>query len=272
VSDRGGGVHHAWVDGCWSAGWPWVRYSRPPDSPCERSRLPSTPEHPEALRFVDRNLEHHDFHQAALQDAHFEKCRLAGANFRGAELAGASFERCQLFEPDVEGADFAFADLREAQFSHCDLTTASFQHCRAYGLVFSHCQAQGVDLSNADFALPIGGSATSGLALFTMDQCNFAYGDLSNTFLKACTLTNNRMIEALLHNTILDDACFTGSDLSNVSGKGMSLAGADLRGASFNNLDPRQLDLTGVRITPDQALLLLAPLGVAVDMPDAGDQ
>ena len=98
-----------------------------------------------------------------------------------------------------------------------------------------------------------------------MDHCNFAYGDLSNTFLKACTLTNNRMVEALLHNTVLDQVCFSGTDLSNVSGRGMSLAGADLRGASFNNLDPRELDLSGVQITPDQGLTLLAVLGLAVE-------
>jgi uncharacterized protein YjbI with pentapeptide repeats len=77
------------------------------------------------------------------------------------------------------------------------------------------------------------------------------------------------MVEALLHNTVLDQARFTGSDLSNMSGKGMSLIGADLRGAIFNNLDPRELDLSEVRITIDQALLLLAPLGVVIDAPDA---
>ena len=155
--------------------------------------------------------------------------------------------------------------MREARFAYCDLTTVSFSHCRAYALVIIHCQAQGADLSNADFALPIGRGTTSGLAAFTMDHCNFAYGDLSNTFLKACTLTNNRMVEALFHNAMLEEVSFAGSDLSNISGKGMSLAGADLRAASFNNLDPRELNLTGVRMTPDQGLLLLATLGLDID-------
>ncbi len=221
--------------------------------------------------FVDRDFSQHEFQQAELDGARFENCRLVGANFRGAELCASVFEHCQLFDPqDQHCADFAYADLREAHFSHCDLTTVNFSHCRAYGLVIEHCQLQGADLSNADFTLPIG-RATSGLAEFTMDHCNFAYGDLSNTFLTACRLTNNRMVEALLHNTVLDRVCFDGSDLSNVSGKGMSLVGADLRGASFNNLDPRKLDLSGVRITADQALLLLAPLGIVIDMFDAAD-
>jgi len=220
--------------------------------------------------FIDCDLSNRDLRQADLNGARFENCLLLNSNFRGAMLCGASFERCRLFDPETgRGADFSYADLREARFSGCDLTTVSFTHCRAYGLALEHCQAQGADLSNADFALPIGRGVTSGFAEFTMDHCNFAYGDLSNTFLKACRLTNNRMVEALLHNTVLDGACFTGSDLCNISGKGLRLVGADLRGASFNNLDPRRLDLTGVQITADQALLLLAPLGVAIDSTDA---
>jgi fluoroquinolone resistance protein len=215
--------------------------------------------------FVDKDLRNHDFSHCELAGAQFVDCQLAGASFRGAELCGACFERSQLFNPEAEQrADFCYADVREARFSNCDLTTVDFSHCRAYGLVVEHCQAQGVDLSNADFALPITRGSASGLAEFTMDHCNFAYGDLSNTFLKACRLTNNRMVEALLHNTVLDQACLCGSDLSNISGKGMSLAGADLRAASFNNLDPRTLDLTGVRITPDQGWMLLATLGLEI--------
>ncbi|MCZ6658828.1 MAG: pentapeptide repeat-containing protein, partial [Gammaproteobacteria bacterium] len=61
------------------------------------------------------------------------------------------------------------------------------------------------------------------------------------------------------------DVDFTGTDLSNIHGKGMSLVGADLRGAIFNNLNPREIDLTGVRITLDQALWLLDPMGVVIE-------
>ncbi len=214
--------------------------------------------------FTDKDLSGMDFQQADLQDSLFENCTLIGTNFRSANLTGASFDRCHLFDPDKNlAADFNFATLTEARFQHCDLTTVTFTHCRAYGLVLEHCQAQGSDLSSSDFTLPIG--TDTGLAAFTMSHCNFAYGDLSNTYLKGCTLNDNRMVEALLHNCVLDDALFTGSDLSNISGRGMSLKGADLRGATFNNLNPREIDLDGVKITLDQTLWLMASLGVEVD-------
>jgi len=215
--------------------------------------------------FKDQDLSGMDFRQAELADAVFENCTLIGTNFRSANLAGARFDRCHLFDPDKNlAADFNFATLTEAHFQHCDLTTVTLTHCRAYGLVLEHCQAQGSDLSRSDFTLPIG--TDTGHAAFTMSHCNFAYGDLSNTYLKGCKLTDNRMVEALLHNCLLDGALFTGSDLSNISGRGMSLKGADLRGATFNNLDPREIDLDGVKITLEQTLWLLAPLGVEVDV------
>ena len=205
-----------------------------------------------------------DFQEADLTDTTFENCTLWGANFRGANLTGACFDRCHLFDADKNrAADFGFATLTEARFVHCDLTTVTFTNCRAYGLVLEHCQAQGSDLSSTDFTLPIG--SNTGLAAFTMSNCNFAYGDISNTFLKGCKLTVNPMVEALLHNCGLDDAVFTGSDLSNNSCRGMSLKGADLRGAIFYNLNPREIDLQGVQITLAQTLWLLVPLGVEVD-------
>jgi uncharacterized protein YjbI with pentapeptide repeats len=100
----------------------------------------------------------------------------------------------------------------------------------------------------------------------TMDGCNFAYGNLANTVLSGCRLTDNRMIEAILDNARLDGADLRGSDLSNAHGRGMSLGGADLRGATINNLDPREIDLTGVRLDPTQALALVAALGAIVEV------
>ena len=205
-----------------------------------------------------------DFNQADLSGARFTNCRFLGASFRSANLREANFERCNFFDPEADaGVDFTFANLTEARFERSDLTTANLSRTKTYDLRLMHCQLQGVELAHADFRLNIG--RASDLAAFTMADCNFAYGDLSNTFLKGCTLTDNRMIEASLNNACLEEVDFSGSDLSNIHGTGMSLVGADLRGAVFNNLNPRDIDLTGVRITIDQALWLLGPIGVVIE-------
>jgi len=214
--------------------------------------------------YEQADLSGQSFAQQELSGATFDGCTLVGCSFRGADLADARFSHCNGFSPDTDqSADFAFANLREARFEHCDLTAADFSNTRSYDLHFHNCQIQGVDLTGSDFMLPVG--ARSQLAAFTMTGCNFAYGNLSNTFLKGCKFIECRMVEAAIHNCVLDDVTFTGSDLSNVSGTAVSLKGADLREALFNNLDPRKIDMTGVRITPAQTLWLLEPLGVIVE-------
>ena len=55
------------------------------------------------------------------------------------------------------------------------------------------------------------------------------------------------------------------SALENIEGRGLVLIGADLRGATFNNLNPREMDLTGVRVDAEQGMLLLQAMGIRFD-------
>jgi len=215
----------------------------------------------------DQDLSGRSFAGEDLSGFEFLSCRIVAVSFRGADLSGASFENCVGFDPEIETCtDFSYANLREVRFAHCDLTAAEFANISGYELTFEHCQLGGVSLAGADFRLPIGD--VSDLTAFTMHHCNFAYGDLSNVYLRGCALTDNRMIEMQLHNACLEDVILNGSDLSNVTGTALSMKGADLRGAIFNNLDPRNIDLEGVRITLEQSLQLLEPLGVIVTLDD----
>jgi uncharacterized protein YjbI with pentapeptide repeats len=211
----------------------------------------------------DEDLSGRTFAGEDLSGVTLIRCRLIGTSFRGAELRDARFAHCIGFDADSQDCvDFSYANLREAHFEHCDFTAAEFANISAYGLVLEHCQLGGASFAGADFRLPIG--EVSDLTEFAMRHCNFAYGDFSNTYLKGSELTDNRMIEVVLNNTVLEDAVFTGSDLSNAQGKGISLKGADLRGAIFNRLDPGNIDLTGVRITLEQTQYLLEPLGLII--------
>lgn len=215
--------------------------------------------------FHEKDLTGADFANADLCGAEFQACTLIGANFRHADLSEATFNGCRAFPETDEGqpADFSYATLREARFERCDLTTALFINASAYDLAFDQCQLQGTDFSNCDFSLPIRGAST--LAGFSMTDCNFAFGDLSNTYLQGCVLTNNRMIDVLAHNCSLADADLSGSDISGLTGQGLDLSGADLRGASFNTLDPRRVSLAGVRMGLAQGLQILESLEIVVD-------
>jgi len=220
--------------------------------------------------FHDQDLSQADFADADLAGATFERCTLAGTVFRHADLSESVFRDCRAYPFEKDGgkeasepADFSFARLREARFERCDLSMALFCNADAYDLCLDQCQLQGTDFSSSDFALPIRGAAT--LASLHMTDCNFSFGDLSNTYLAGCTLTGNRMIDVLANNCTLTGADLSGSELSGLTGTGLDLAGADLRGASFNTLDPRQVNMAGVQMGLAQGLAILERLGIVID-------
>lgn len=214
------------------------------------------------VEFNNEDLCDRDFTGEDLNGALFDTCSLIRSCFKQCDLRNARFIDCKFYAAQEPGVEFSYSNLREARFVHCDLTTAQFGNIKGYDLTLKDCQLTGADFAKADFRLPVG---QIDLASLTMTGCNFSYGNLSHCFLKGAVLTENRMIEVLAHNTVLDEACFDGSDLSNLSGRGMSIRGADLRGARFNNLNPREIDLSGVRITVEQAPWLLDALGIVLE-------
>lgn len=203
------------------------------------------------------------FSQQDLSDCIFNNCEFSGCNFRACDLSRTEFTRCQFNDAGAEHpADFSQANLKEARFVDCNLTVVDFIRVRGYDLTFDHCQMQGSDLSKADFRLPIGSTE---LASLTINDCNFSYGNLANTYLSGCTLTNSRCLEACFDYCDLSDADLSGSELHNINAVGLSIHGADLRGCSFNNINPREINLEGVRIYFSQLAALLEPLGVIVE-------
>jgi len=225
----------------------------------------STPQSPvSGQRYDNLDFSGEDFSGCELADCVFTQCRFAGTSFRAADLSRSEFERCQFNDEESElPADFSQAQLREVLFSRCNLTVVDFIRANAYELNFDQCQLQGADLSKADFRMPFGN--ISGLNAFTMRGCNFSYGNLANTYLAGCTLSECRLLEACFDYCDLTDADLRGSELHNIAATGVTLEGADLRGATFNNINPREIDLTGVRIYYSQLSLLLEPLGIVIE-------
>ena len=204
-----------------------------------------------------------DFSHADLAEREFVDCDFSGCNFRAADLRYARFERCQFNDASAEApADFSQAELREATFERCNLAVVDMVRTKSYGITFSNCQLQGADLSKSDFRMPIAGSE---LAACTLENCNASYINLSHNYLVGCTLTGTKLLEACLDYVDLSDADLRECELHNASGTGLVIRGADLRGATFNTLDPRHIDLTGVRLTVDQLHAVLEPLGLVIE-------
>ena len=211
----------------------------------------------------DADFQDRDFSRQELSDCVFTSCEFSGTNFRATDLSRTEFIRCQFNDAGAERpADFSQAKVRETRFVDCNLTVVDFTRANGYDLSFEHCQMQGADLSKADFRLPIDNTE---LAALTMQHCNFAYGNLANTYLAGCTLTDCRLVEACFDYCDLTEADLSGSEFHNISAVGLTLKGADLRGCSFNNINPRDINLAGVRIYFSQLTALFEPLGIIVE-------
>jgi fluoroquinolone resistance protein len=201
------------------------------------------------------------FRQAVLTNAHFVDCRFTDCSFRSSDLGDGHFERCQFYDADAQlGCDFSYAVLRNCRFEVCDLTTAVCTRTRSYGIELRRCQASGIDFSIADFSLGAGDFATA-----TFTECNLAYADFSKTVLTGAAFTGSRMSHSVWNDAALNDADLSGCELDNIEARGLDLRGADLRDARFNRLDPREIDLTGVRLHAEQGLDLLRTLGIEID-------
>ena len=238
-----------------------------------------TPLRPSELRaLLDGTLDHvsarvfdnTDFTAVELSGVTFDACDFIDVRFRRAELTDARFHRCSFFRADPSAScDFSFANLRDATFERCDLTTAVMQKVRAFGLTMEGCVAGGIDFSGADFTLSRAGA--EGLASATFKGCNMPWADFTGVTLSDCELTGCRLIEAIFNQATLAKANLKGSDICGIEAHGLTLVGADLRGTTFNNLDVRVTDLTGTKLRPEQALMLLTPLGIDIDVNDEDD-
>ncbi len=206
-------------------------------------------------------FEHVSLRQAELAGAHFIDCNFVDCTFRSSDLTDSHFERCRFYDADAQTAcDFSYAILRNCKFEHCDLTTATCPRTRAYGIDLHRCQASGIDFSNADFSLAIGA-----LSAATFRDCNLAYADFSRTTLTGAVFAGSRLSHSVWHDTSLSDADLSDCDLDNIEARGLDLRGADLRDARFNRLDPREIDLTGVRLHAEQGLEILRTLGIEIE-------
>ena len=200
---------------------------------------------------------------ADLEGSQFSNCTFANVSLRSANMRDCEFTNCRFFIEEV-ASDFRYAQLRDACFERCDLTTVNFERASAHGLRLIRCQAQGVDFSNVDFGLTLARSQS--LVSFEVRDSNLAYADLSGTYLPGAIITDCRLVHAVLQGCILSNAILVDTDLCNIQASGLKLDGADLRGALFNNLDPRTVDLAGARVSAEQGLSLLASLGIEVDL------
>lgn len=215
------------------------------------------------MQYNKQTFREHDFSKQSLQENTFTDCHFYLCDFTRADLRDTRFINCKFIASGENiGCQFNYADLRDASFKHCKLSMANFQGANGFGMEFRNCDLQGADFSKTSFVNHI--SNRSFFCSVYITDCNLSYTNFEKQCIEKCDLFENRWTGANLH-----QASFKGSDLSrgefsSDSWQQFDMQFCDLSHCELYGLDPRRVNLNGVKICDWQQEQLLEPLGIVV--------
>jgi len=189
-----------------------------------------------------------DFADVDLREARWERVSFTDCDFAGAALDDVVTEGCSFANCRFDRADMVRSEHRRTAFVAC-----SFNRTRVTGMVLEDCKLAGstfVDVLLKSLSVR-GGGDFSAVSFGAADMREL---DLSDAKLVGANLTGAR----------LDKGSLARANLTDVRWGDTSLCDVDLRGATFNTLDPRRVTLTGARVEVDQAVLLARTLGLII--------
>ncbi len=207
-----------------------------------------------------------DFSHQDLSEHTFINCTFIRCCFKRANLRDTQFTGCTFIEQgELEGCDFSFSDLRDASFKDCRLTMSYFNGANCFGIELRDCDLKGANFCQASFVNQVSNKMYFCSAYIT--GCNLTYTNFEKQIIEKCDLFENRWIGANLRN-----ASFKASDLSRGAFSAdcwgqFKMQGCDLSHSELDGLDPRKVDLTGVKICAWQQEQLLEQLGLII-VPD----
>ena len=181
--------------------------------------------------FADLALKEGTLGDATFYDCRFERCDFNGANLKRSRFVGCTFSHC----------DFSLADLTDT-----DLSDVRFEHTALVGVNFSLLTRTLAPLE------------------LTFEGCTLTYAVFKNLDLSGCSLTECLAREAVFDGVDLSRADLRGTEFDAAVFRACNLSGADLRGARGYQINVKQNQVTGLRVSFPEALGLLAGLEVTI--------
>jgi fluoroquinolone resistance protein len=207
-----------------------------------------------------------DFSNQDLSDSYFKGCKFFRCDFSRANLRDARFDDCTFIEQGaIEGCHFEYSDLRDSSFKNCKLSMSNFKGARCFGIEFRHCDLKGANFIQASFSSQISNNMYFCSAYIT--DCNLSYANLERQCIEKCDLFENKWVGANLQGTSLKGSDLSRGSFSDDCWSQFYIQDCDLTNSELNGLDPRKVDLSGVKICSWQQEQLLEHLGLIV-LPD----
>lgn len=179
-----------------------------------------------------RDLKGLEHARTALIDVDMTESRLTSSTF-----LDCVFERVRLNAASLSGCAFL-----NCTFERCTFFDSTFDGCKLVGSTFERCTFTNVVVTGGDWS----------------------FVGLSGADLRSASFTDVRLRGADLTDARCEGAALRQVDLAGASMMGANLSGCDLRGSDLSSLDPTAVRLRNAIIDWQQALQVVAALGLEV--------
>jgi len=207
-----------------------------------------------------------DFSNQDLSESHFKRCKFYRCDFGSANLREARFVDCIFIKQGgIEGCHFNYSDLRDSSFINCQLSMSNFTGAKCFGVEFKDCDLKGANFILATFSNQVSNRMYFCSAYIT--GCNLSYVNFERQCIEKCDLFENKWIGANLQGASLKESDLSRGSFSEDCWSQFHMQGCNLSHSELNGLDPRKIDLNGVKVCAWQQEQLLEQLGLII-LPD----
>ncbi|CAH0534253.1 Pentapeptide repeat protein [Vibrio stylophorae] len=215
---------------------------------------------PTQQQFIEQDFSEQDF-----SSQRFEQCTFIRCRFRHCDFSESQFIDCQFIDrQEPQGCDFSYSKLQDASFIHCQLGLCDFTGANCFAIELRQCDLKGANFSRASFANQINNRSYFCSAYIT--GCNLAYANLEKQVIENCELFENRWLGANLQSASLRGSDLSRGEFSSDVWGQFQMQGCDLSHVELTGLNPKRIDLTGVKINVWQQEQLLSAMGIEVVM------
>lgn len=189
------------------------------------------------------------------EECYFEQ-EFNGLNASSEEFNGLEFEACCFKNCDFSDSVFKACKFIDCEFIQSNLSLMQLPQTRFSEVELSDCKAIGIDWTRLNWP------TLSFAATISFKRCQLNDGNFFGLMLAELQLLDCQAYRLDLREADLNNACFSGSELSASLFQKTNLSSADFVGASDYQIDIFQNTISGAKFERLQALSLLEGLDI----------
>ena len=191
----------------------------------------------------------------------FERASIARLDLADGDLTARQFAECAFSNVVLRKADLTASSFEQVSFEDCELSAVVLHGTRFADVTFRRCKLLGVNWTM--IKRPLLANA------LRFEACQLDYSIFAEADLRGWSFHDSTIREADFSRADLRGCLFARTNLHGSRFSAAKLTGSDLRSAYRYEIDPRESDVAGMRVSLPEAASLLRTLGVSVE---DGDQ